>query len=286
MLRWHHLAGEAWFLRATLFVARACQHPNTWPPWLSPSWMEAIGVLPRRHQDGHFFGPRDTFCRAWLAAAALPSPRCVIRGVVLGSNRGGGGGHSISVDQGGRAIDNEVARASLPPHGTWQEAADALPSALPTAARHARATRRACQRGGRLPCCHGGRRGCRLMGGFHEGAAAWIWAAGLGRGCGAADAVSATPAPLAGGCGKHGPGRPRNSGAAGSGVLGSASGGGASAEVGMGGAGGGGGVERVGTSASEAWAETPMGGGALIRPRPWWAKPSFRRTWVGGDRCS
>ena len=35
------------------------------------------------------------------------------------------------VDQGGRAIDNEVARTPVMPHGTWKEAADAVAPRMP-----------------------------------------------------------------------------------------------------------------------------------------------------------
>ena len=134
--------------------------------------------------------------RAWSAAAGTspPSPPRVLRGAVLGAV-GGGGAHSMAVDEGGRVIDNEVARAPFPPHSRWQEAADALAAGLPTlseawwvllpgpaqvAATHGQPTGLA-----RLPAGHHTATAHaevrRLAGGFEEGAAAQIQAAGRGQ---------------------------------------------------------------------------------------------------------
>ena len=130
----------------------------------------------------------------------------------------------MAVDEGGRAINTEAARAPFPPHGRWQEAADAVAAGmpavtdawwvlLPTPAQVA-ATRGQPAALARLPAGHHAFAAYaevrRPAGGYEEGAPAELHATEGGRGRGAAPASGAPPAPPAGECGEQGRGRPRS----------------------------------------------------------------------------
>ena len=67
-----------------------------------------------------------------LSAAVAPPPSRRLVYFEGDLERWRGGAHSMAVEEGGRVINNEVARVPLQPHDTWQASADALAAAPPS----------------------------------------------------------------------------------------------------------------------------------------------------------
>ena len=112
-LKWRYPVGAVWFVQAPTLGPREHQHPHTWALWFRPMWMEEMGTAPRKHPSGQYYGPQDALWQTWLAVASA-SPPCRLVYFEGKSYAVWGVPTAWLWTMGGRAIDNEVARAPLP----------------------------------------------------------------------------------------------------------------------------------------------------------------------------